>query len=252
MDNPFSLNNKLALVTGGGTGLGLGMSKAIVQAGGRVVITGRREDVLQVACQEMGKNAAYIQHDITNLESIPGLVQRIEMEMGPIDILINNAGVHLRKPVAETSDAQFSEVIRTHVYGGFALTRECAKYMVARKTGSIIFITSMAEVFGLPYVIAYTAAKSATAGMVRGLATELSPHGVRVNSIAPGWIESAMLRKSFEGDPEREKRVLSRMPMNAIGSPEDIGHAAVFLASPAAKYITGIDLRVDGGVSIGF
>lgn len=252
MDNPFSLENKLALVTGGGTGLGLGMSKAIIQAGGQVVITGRRKEVLKAACEELGSNATYIQHDITNLESIPDLVKHIEMEIGPIDTLINNAGIHLRKPAIETSDTQLSEVLRTHVNGGFALTRECSKGMIERKVGSIIFITSMAEVFGLPYVIAYTAAKSATAGMVRGLAAELSPHGVRVNSIAPGWIESAMLRKSFEGDPNREKKILSRMPMGMIGSPEDIGQAAVFLASSAAKYITGIDLRVDGGVSIGF
>lgn len=118
--------------------------------------------------------------------------------------------------------------------------------------GSVIFITSMAGVIGLPYVISYTAAKSALQGMVRALAVELSPRGVRVNSIAPGWIESAMLRKSFASDPEREKKILSRMPMKEIGRPDDVGYAAVFLASEASRYITGIELRVDGGVSIGF
>jgi len=252
MSNPFRLDHKRALITGGGTGLGLGMSQAIVQAGGKVVITGRREDVLKEACAQLGDHAAYVKHDVNDLESIPHLVWQIEQTIGPIDILINNAGVHLRGHVTEISDKQFQEVLLTHLNGSFSLTRECSKYMLERRSGCILFITSMAALFGLPYVIAYTAAKSALRGMVRGLATELSPHGVRVNSIAPGWIESAMLRKSFENDPQREHKILSRMPMAKIGAPKDIGHAAVFLCSDAAGYITGVDLPVDGGVSIGF
>jgi len=252
MNNPFSLENKLALITGGGTGIGFGMSKAIINAGGRVVITGRRVDVLKAACDKLGERATYMVHDITKFSTTPKLVNDIEGGIGSIDILINNAGVHLRKLLVETTDEEFSQVIQTHLSGSFALTRECAKYMIERKSGSVIFITSMAAIFGLPYVIAYTAAKSAVKGMVSGLATELSPSGIRVNAIAPGWIESVMLRKSFEGDTEREKKILNRMPMGRIGDPEDIGNAAVYLSSPAAKYITGVILPVDGGVSIGF
>jgi len=110
----------------------------------------------------------------------------------------------------------------------------------------------MAAVFGIPQVAAYSAAKSACAGLVRALATEFSPHGVRVNAIAPGWIDSAMLRGAFAGDPARAQRVLSRTPLQRLGDPTDIGNAAVYLCSPAASFVTGVMLPVDGGVSIGF
>ncbi|WP_240416019.1 SDR family NAD(P)-dependent oxidoreductase [Paenibacillus periandrae] len=252
MDNPFRLDGKLALITGGGTGLGLGMSHAIVNAGGRVVITGRREDRLKSACEELGSSSVYVPHDITQLKTIPGLVQKVEEQFGPIEILINNAGIHLKSPVQETTDEGFSQVLQTHVQGGFSLTRECAAHMVRRGSGSIVFITSMSALLGIPNVIAYTAAKTAVSGMVRGLASELSPHGIRVNSIAPGWIDSSMTRKAFEGDPERERKILSRTPMGCLGTAEDIGHAAVYLCSPAARFVTGVDLRIDGGAGIGF
>jgi NAD(P)-dependent dehydrogenase (short-subunit alcohol dehydrogenase family) len=252
MSNPFSLDGKLALITGGGTGLGMGMAQAIIQAGGKVVITGRRKEKLQAACADLGSDAAYVQHDITQLHTIPDLVSEVESRFGAIEILINNAGIHLKSSMEETSDQGFAEVLQTHVHGGFSLTRECAKHMMQRKSGSILFITSMAAMIGIPNVIAYTAAKTAVSGMVRGLASELSPHGVRVNSIAPGWIESSMTRKAFNGDPQREKKIMSRTPMGHMGSPEDIGLAAVYLSSPAARFVTGVDLRVDGGAGIGF
>ena len=124
--------------------------------------------------------------------------------------------------------------------------------MIERRSGSILFITSMAAIFGIPQVVAYTAAKSACTGMVRALATELSPHGVRVNAIAPGWIETDMTRKAMDGDPERRRKILGRTPMGRFGETDDIGQAAVFLCSPAAKFITGVVLPVDGGASIGF
>jgi gluconate 5-dehydrogenase len=124
--------------------------------------------------------------------------------------------------------------------------------MIKRKGGCILFTASMASIFGIPLVIAYSAAKSAMLGMVRTLATELSPHGVRVNAIAPGWIDTDMSRKAFEGDPGRKAKILSRTPAQTLGLPTDIGWAAVYLASPAAKFVTGITLPVDGGVSIGF
>lgn len=252
MNNPFGLSGKLALVTGGGTGLGLGMAHAILQAGGKVVITGRREDKLQEACAELGSGSAYVRHDINRLDTIPDLVREAEDRFGPIEILINNAGNHLKKSAMETSDEGFAEVLQTHVQGGFSLTRECAKSMVPRNSGSILFISSMSARMGIPNVVAYTAAKTAVAGMVRALASELSPHGVRVNSITPGWIESSMTRQALDGDPERKKKILSRTPMGHLGSAEDIGLAAVYLCSPAARFVTGVDLRVDGGAGVGF
>ena len=146
----------------------------------------------------------------------------------------------------------FQQVLNTHVIAAHALTCAVAPGMMERKHGSILFTGSMASLFGIPLVIAYTAAKSAMVGMVRGYATELSPFGIRVNAIAPGWIETEMSRKALEGDPTRRARIISRTPMARLGEPADVGWAAVYLASPAAKFVTGAVLPIDGGVSIGF
>jgi len=248
----FRLDGQLALVTGGGTGLGLGICQALVDAGARVVMTGRRQDVLKDACQQLGNAAGYLQHDVTDLSTIPGLVQRIEGEFGPLDILVNNAGNHLKRPAVETSDADLASILQTHLLGSFALSRECGRRMTARRRGSIIMIVSMSALFGIPQVSAYSAAKSAMAGLTRALAVEFSPHGVRVNAIAPGWIDTMLSRKAFEGDPARRQRILDRTPMGTLGEILDVGYAAVYLSSPAAKFVTGIVLPVDGGASIGF
>lgn len=250
--DPFRLDNQLALVTGGGTGLGLAMCRSLVRAGARVVITGRREELLKQACSELGDHAVYIQHDVTDLPSIPALVEQVESRYGALDILINNAGVNKKGLAVETRDADLQLIIQTHLFGSYALSRECGRRMIPRRRGSILMIVSMTALFGVPQVSAYGAAKSALVGLTRLLAVEFSPAGVRVNALAPGWIDTAISRNAFEGDPARKQRVLSRTPMNRIGEPDDVGDAAVFLCSSAAKFITGIVLPVDGGVSIGF
>ncbi len=250
--NPFDLTGKTALVTGGGTGLGLGMSKAFIEAGAKVIITGRREEKLREACEILGIHATYVVNDIADLSSIPGLVAAVERNSGNIDILVNNAGINLKKPTLEVTDEEFATIIQTNLLGLFALTREVSKKMVERGSGSIIMITSMAAMYGLSQVSPYAASKSAVLGMTRVLASDLSPHGVRVNAIAPGFIESPMLHKALNADPERKQKVIGRTPMGRYGQPEDIGHAAVFLASDAAKFVTGINLPIDGGNSSGF
>lgn len=252
MTNPFSLTGKLALITGGGTGLGLGMARAVIQAGGKVVITGRRAEKLKEACDGLGPRAAFIRHDMNELDSMPGLVDEAERRFGPIDILINNAGNHLKNNALDTSDDGFAEVLQTHVQGGFALARECARRMIPRKSGSILFISSMSAIMGIPNVVAYSAAKTAVAGMVRALASEWSPHGVRVNAITPGWINSDMTEKALDSDPARKRKIMSRIYLGHMGSAEDIGWAAVYLSSPAARYVTGLDLRIDGGAGYAF
>jgi gluconate 5-dehydrogenase len=252
MQNVFNLAGQTALITGGGTGLGLGMAKCFVAAGAKVVIVGRRAEELEKARAELGANAFAVAGDVTQLETIPNLVQEAEKRSGPISILVNNAGVHLKKSALETSDAEFHNVLQTHVFGAFALSREVGKGMVSRKKGCILFTASMATLFGIPMVVAYSAAKSAYAGMVRTLAVELGPKGVRVNAIAPGWIESNMMSKALSGDSARKAKILGRTPMDKFGKAEDIGWAAVYLCSPAAQFVTGVILPVDGGASIGF
>jgi len=248
----FRLDGQLALVTGGGTGLGLGISQAMVESGARVVMIGRREDVLREACMRLKGGALYLQHDVTDLSSIPTLVEEVEERFGPLHILVNNAGNHLKKPAVETTDEEFAVVLQTHLFGAFAMTRECARGMIARGSGTIVMIASMTSLFGIPSVSAYGAAKSAVAGLTRLLATEFSPHGVRINAVAPGWFDTALNRQAFAGDPGRLEKILSRTPLGRVGEPLDVGYAAVYLCSPAAKFVTGVVLPVDGGASIGF
>src|SRR3954466_9535593 len=157
----FNLTGQTALITGGGTGLALGMAKCFVAAGAKVIIVGRRKEELEKARVSLGANAFALNGDVSKLESIPGLVEKVEKLAGPISILVNNAGVHLKKSALETSDAEFAAVLQTHVFGAFALSRECGRRMVARKSGSILFTASMASLLGIPMVVAYSAAKSA-------------------------------------------------------------------------------------------
>ena len=175
-----------------------------------------------------------------------------EKGRGPVSILVNNAGIHLKKTAVETTPVEFQSVLTTHVCAAQALVKAALPSMLERGHGNILFTASMTSLIGMPLVIAYSAAKSAYLGMVRSLAAEVSDRGVRVNAIAPGWIESPMLRKALEGDTVRTNKILGRTPMGRFGDPSDIGHAAVYLCSPAAKFVTGIVLPVDGGASIGF
>lgn len=248
----FSLQNKVALITGGGSGIGFDIAKCFLAAGATVVITGRREDALQTAVQELGEKAHYVVNDVTDLPNLPPLVEQIEATIGAIDILVNNAGINMKKPAVEVTDEEFHRVVHTNLNAVFSLTRECAKRMIARKSGSIIMITSMAAYYGIDRVAAYGASKTGVEGLIKILASEFSPHNVRINAISPGFIETAMMKTAMQGDPDRINRAMRRTPMGRFGKPSEIGYAAVFLASEAASYVTGASLPVDGGNSIGF
>jgi len=250
--NVFSLENKLALITGGGSGIGFDIAKCMIAAGAKVVITGRREHALKESVEALGDSALYVVNDVTELASLEGLVEYIETNVGPIDILVNNAGINMKKPALEVSDDDFSRIVHTNLNAVFGLTRACAGRMIARRSGSILMISSMAAYYGIDRVVAYAASKSGVEGMVKVLASEFSKFNVRINAIAPGFIETAMMQTAMGSDPDRMNRALGRTPMGKFGKPHDIGWAAVFLASEAAGYITGASLPVDGGNSIGF
>ncbi len=177
---------------------------------------------------------------------------RLRRTGGGATILVNNAGIHLKKPALEETPDEWQKLLDVHVLGAMALTRAVAPEMLEQGAGSIVFVTSMAALFGVPEVAAYSAAKSATLGLVRALAVEWSGRGVWGNAIAPGWIDTAMSRRALEADPDRKNRILMRTPMARLGEPEDVGWAAVYLCSSQAKFVTGQQLAVDGGVSIGF
>ena len=247
-----SNQNKLAIITGGGSGIGFAIAEKFVQNNIRIVIVGRDKQKLDDAKNKLGELCDSFSFDLNDLEGIPGLVQSIVGEHGPIDILVNNAGINLKKEFTEVTDEEFQKIITTNVTAAFSLSREVVKHMLQNGKGCIVNISSMASQYGIPKVIAYTASKSAIEGMTRAMAVELSPKGIRVNCIAPGFIATDMSAKALNNDPERKNKVLGRTPMGELGQPADVGDAALFLATESSKYITGVVLPVDGGNSIGF
>ena len=252
IENIFNLQGESALITGGGTGIGFAIAECFVAAGAKVVIAGRREQVLKDASQALGPDVTYRVYDVTNCSEAGTLIDSIKDEIGGVSILVNNAGHIVKRPVEELSIDEFEGQIHAHVTGAFALCRAVIPSMKDAGRGSILFTASMTSVFGLPQVTGYSAAKTALLGMVRSLTVELAPHGIRTNAIAPGWIATELLKGTVDADPERKRKVLSRTPMGRFGDPDDIGWAAVYLCSPAAKFVSGVCLPVDGGISIGF
>lgn len=244
--------NKVAIVTGGGSGLGFAIAQKFVENNITTVIAGRDMVKLNEAKEKLGSNCFAMHCDVSNLAAIPAFVSDVVNTFGKVDILVNNAGINQKKEFTEISDEEFQNIITTNLNAVFSMSREVVKDMLKRNHGCIINIASMASEYGIPKVIAYTASKSAVKGMTRAMATELSPKGIRVNAIAPGFIYSAMTAKALDSDPERKAKVFGRTPMGVMGQPEDIGDAALYLASDSAKYITGVVLPVDGGNSIGF
>ena len=251
-EKAFSLEGELALITGGGTGLGFAMAKCFVQAGARVVIAGRREDVLAEAVLELGPKAAYRVFDVTDTAHAVSFVEELSREMGPVTILVNNAGRHCKKPMLDVTQEDLQAVLDVHLLGAFALTKAVVPAMLERGKGSILLISSMSAYLGMTQVSAYSAAKSAVLGLVKTLSGDLADKGIRVNAIAPGFIDTPMFRKAVETDIPRQQKIIGHTPMGCYGDPMDIGWAAVYLASPAARFVTGICLPVDGGCSIGF
>jgi len=245
-------DHKTAIVTGGGSGIGAAIAEAFIRSGIHTIIIGRDPQKLQAMKDQWGALCNTVAADLNDLSTIPSLVEKIIAEFGHIDILVNNAGINLKKDFIEVSDEEFQGILLTNVTSVFVLSREVVKAMIKRGNGNIIHISSMASQYGIPKVVAYTASKSAIEGMTRSMAVDLSPLGIRVNCIAPGFIATEMSSKALDSDPDRRQRVLSRTPMGHLGAPSDIGDAALFLSSDAAKYITGIVLPVDGGNSVGF
>lgn len=243
---------KLAIITGGASGLGLATTRKFVASGIKTIIIGRDEQKLSDTAAALGPLCIYKSFDLNDLSGIPALIYEIKKEHGVPDILINNAGINQKKTFLEVTDEDFQRVLLTNLTSVFVISREVVKYMAEQGAGSIVNISSMASQYGIPYVIAYSAAKSAIEGMTRAMSTELSPQGVRVNCVAPGFIATDMSAKALNSDPERKNKVMSRTPMGKLGEPADIAEAVYYLASDAAKYVTGTILVVDGGNSVGF
>jgi len=245
-------HEKVAIITGGASGIGLAIAEKFVRHRFLTIIIGRDQQKLNAACEKLGEFCRTLSFDLNDLASIPGMVQGLIAQYGRIDILVNNAGINMKKDFTEVGDEEFHSILHTNVMAMFSLSREVVKDMIVKGSGAVINISSMASQYGIPKVIAYTASKSAIEGMTKAMAVELSPQGIRVNCIAPGFIATDMSEKALNGDAERKQKVLSRTPLGKLGTPADIGAAALFLASDEARYITGVILPVDGGNAIGF
>lgn len=246
-------DQNIALITGGTSGIGYAIAEKFIKEGFRVIITGRKKEKLDNAVTILGTQCTGKVLDMDWLDAIPDFVSDLIEEFGSIDVLVNNAGINQKKPFLETTDEDFKKIILTNQTAIFSLSREVARIMVNQPNkGNIIHISSMAAQYGLPKIISYTASKTALDGMTRAMAVELSPLGIRVNAVAPGFIKTPMSARALDDDHERKQKVLSRTPMQKLGDPEDVANAVFFLASEQASFITGVILKVDGGNSIGF
>jgi len=244
----YSLAGRNALVTGGGSGLGLAIATCLAEAGARVAIASRR-----LGADGMAPHGLIpFELDLSHVDSVESTAAEITEAFGPIDILVNNAGNTVKKPFEDSGIGDFDQVFDVHVRGALELSRHVIRGQIQRGRGVVLFTSSMTAYIGQPNVLGYTIAKSAINGAVRGLSAEFAGRGVRVNGVAPGWIDTALFQQATRGDPARRDKILGRIPMGRLGTPEDIGWACAFLASPAARYITGQVLLVDGGGATGF
>jgi len=248
MKKQISLEGKRILVTGGATGIGYAIAAELRDCGAEVIIASRRVELLKKAAEELG--ISWMRLDITEEKTLPMVIAEMEEKFGPIYGLVNNAGIQNNKDALAYTPEEFRSIFNTNVFGTYALTRELAKRMIERKSGSIVIISSATVYMGTNRNLPYTGTKAALSGMCRVLASEFSPHGIRVNSIAPGWIETDLVRESLARVPERRALVERRCMLGRLGRPEEVGMAAAFLLSDAATYITATELKVDGGTTV--
>jgi 2-deoxy-D-gluconate 3-dehydrogenase len=248
MANPFDLTGKVALVTGGNTGIGQGIALALAAAGADVASVARRasDDTVGKVLAK-GRKAVSIQADLTSIEPVERVLDEATAALGPVDILVNNAGIIRRADAVDFTEQDWDDVMNVNLKVLFFLSQAAVKRMIAdQRGGKIINTASMLSYQGGIRVPSYTASKSGVAGLTKLMANEWARHGVNANAIAPGYFATDNTQ-ALQDDPVRSKEILGRIPAGRWGDPSDIGGAAVFLASRASDYVQGITLPVDGG-----
>jgi len=248
MSNPFDLTGKVALVTGGNTGLGQGIALALAEAGADIVSVALSDSDDTVAkVQALGRRAHAINADLTSIEPVERVVQEALAAMGRIDILVNNAGLIRRADAVDFTEADWDLVMNINLKTVFFMSQAVARLFIKQGDGGkIINIASMLSFQGGIRVPSYTASKSGVAGLTKLMANEWAPHRITANAIAPGYFATANTQALRE-DPVRSAEILGRIPAGRWGEPSDLGGAAVFLASRASDYVQGAILPVDGG-----
>ncbi len=245
----ISLENRVALVTGGGRGIGKAIAGALASAGARVVIASRKKESLEQAAAELGSNVVGIPCHVGRADELEELVTQTESQVGPIDILVNNAATNIGQgPALQTDTAMLDKMVDTNVKAALRLVHRVVPGMIDRGHGSIINIVSISGLKPQPGGLLYSFTKAGLIMLTRAWAREFGPRGVRVNAIAPGLIQTEF-SAYFWDDEARRAELVGDQPIQRLGQPNDIGIAAAFLGSDAASFITGHTLVIDGGAT---
>ena len=249
--NPFDLTGRKAAVTGGNGGIGLGMARGLARAGADLAILGRNPEKTRAAAEaiasEFQVKAVPILADLGKATQCVSTAEQVAEALGGLDILINNAGINIRRPPQEMTEEQWRDVLEVNLTGVFLLTKAAYPFLKAGGKGKVILIGSMTSIFGSGFAPAYAATKGAVVQLAKSLALAWAADHIQVNAILPGWYDTDLTYKAREEIAGLHERVLARIPQGRWGKPEDIAGAAVWLASPASDYVTGVAIPIDGG-----
>jgi 2-dehydro-3-deoxy-D-gluconate 5-dehydrogenase len=245
----FDLEGRVAVVTGGNGGIGLGMARGLALAGANVVVAARNAEKAETAIAALGGKGVFVALDVANEGSCRALIEQTGERFGRLDILVNNAGTSIRKPPENYTAAEWHAVLDTNLTGAFLCSQAAHPIMKRGGGGKIINIGSMFALFGSAYAAPYAASKGALVQLTKSLAAAWAADNIQVNAVLPGWIDTELTRDARRQVAGLHERVLARTPAGRWGVPEDLTGIAIFLAAPASDFITGAAIPVDGGFS---
>ncbi len=247
MKSMFDLSGRVAVVTGGNGGIGLGMARGLASAGARVLAVGRDAEKNAAAAAELGAGAAAFRADLTKPEACRAAIDDALARWGRLDILVNNAGTNVRKQVHEISLEEWRAVLDINLTAAFLCTQAAFEPMRRAGGGKIVNIGSMMSIFAAPFTPAYAASKGGIVQLTKATATAWAQYNIQANAVLPGWIDTALTRRGRREVDGLHERVLARTPAGRWGEPNDLAGVAVFLAAPASDFVTGTAIPVDGG-----